>query len=277
MDRSKLVLVPTDFTRESFAALEYAVYYANRTDAQIHLLHIAEKKELRSKVEDVAAYRNRITDLEQQLKAFKNRSGGAFRITERLVITEKSAADEILHYNTTATIEVCCIGTSGSSHSALGANTGRIVREASFPVMTCRYSKHPIQFKNLLLPIDLSRHTNEKVERILRFAQEFHCHIHLLAVSEFLEELTFSKKELLERLEASAQYFKAAGLRCSTEIIRHDLVSHSVVAYATEIKADALVVMAEHKSIITSMLLGDRTNKVVATSPIPVISFRPLH
>ncbi len=277
MDRSKLVLVPTDFTKESFAALEYAVYYANRTDAQIHLLHIADRKELRSKVEDVAEYKARINDLKNQLQAFKNKSGGAFRIKEQFIITDKPAADEILHYQTNATIEVCCIGASGSSHSDLGVNTGRIVREAMFPVMTCRVSKQPIQFKNLLLPIDLSRHTNEKVERILRFAQEFRCHIHLLAVSEFLEELTFSKKELLERLEASAQYFKAAGLRCSTEIIRHDLVSHSVVAYAEEIKADALVVMAEHKSIITSMLLGDRTNKVVANSPIPVISFRPIH
>ena len=53
---AKQVLVPTDFSEESFAALEYAVFYANRTDSGIHLIHVANRRCLKQGG-DVRTYR----------------------------------------------------------------------------------------------------------------------------------------------------------------------------------------------------------------------------
>jgi nucleotide-binding universal stress UspA family protein len=156
----------------------------------------------------------------------------------------------------------------------LGENANKLISNATFPVMTCRTVRHPIRFRNLLLPIDLTRNTHEKIDLILRFAREFDCHIHLLAVSEFLEEWTVTKKQLLRRLEDAADHIRKEGLRCSTEVIRHDYVSNSVIEYAEEIKADALVVMAGKQKPFSKLLFGSRTGKVIAGSTIPVISFR---
>jgi nucleotide-binding universal stress UspA family protein len=280
MDKSRLVLVPTDFSDESFAALEYAVYYANRTDAQIRLLHIAEKDELRNKVESTSAYKERILEVQESLRNFKNRSGGGFRIQSDLIISNDPVSEIILQYAANLHIELCCLGTSGKrsegSKSGLGANTEKLIKEAAFPILSCR--KHPsaIQFKNILLPIDLTQHTNEKVERIILFARTFNSTIHLLAVSEFLEEFTFSRKELLERLEEAAGFIRSEGIKCYTEVIRYDYVSKSVTDYAEEIHADLLVVMAEQQALISEFIFGSRTNRVVAQSPIPVMSFRPM-
>ena len=277
MDTSRIVLVPTDFTEASKAALEYAVYYANRMNTLIHLVHIAQRSSLRSNVKSAQEYRKRISEERRKLLQMKNGSGGAFRIKESMIITDLSTAEVLLNYPHNGSILACCVGTAGNKSSdseGVGANTNKLIREAYFPVMSCRVVKHPIQFRNLLLPIDLSKHTNEKVDLILRFAKEFNSHIHLLAVSEFLEEWTFTKKELLQRLESAASHIRSEGIRCSTEVIRNDYVSNSVVDYAKEINADMLVVMSEHQALLSTLLFGSRTNRVIAMSSIPVISFR---
>lgn len=277
MNFTGLVLVPTDFTEASVAALEYAVYYSNRTNAHIHLIHVANRSLLRKNVADTKEYRLRIRKKQRQLKQMKNASGGAFRISDFLVISDKDTADILLEYKTDMHILACCIGASGNSSSGmndLGENANKLISNATFPVMTCRTVRHPIRFRNLLLPIDLTRNTHEKIDLILRFAREFDCHIHLLAVSEFLEEWTVTKKQLLRRLEDAADHIRKEGLRCSTEVIRHDYVSNSVIEYAEEIKADALVVMAGKQKPFSKLLFGSRTGKVIAGSTIPVISFR---
>ena len=278
---AKQVLVPTDFSEESFAALEYAVFYANRTDSGIHLIHVANREMLRKQGGDVRTYRALLQDIRQQLRTFRNRSGGAFRIHADYKLSEDSVAQTILNYAANFEIELCCIGTSGERSAGhrggLGLNTGRMINEAGFPILTCRSHPEKIHFRNILLPIDLTRQKKKKVDRIIRFAMRFNSTVYLLAVSEFMEEFSFSRKSLLEKLESAALHIRSQGIKCHTEIIRYDTVSRSVVEYASEIRADLLVVMSEPQSLVTELIFGNRTSKVIAQSPIPVISFRPVH
>ena len=276
--KARLILVPTDFSDASFAALEYAVYYANRTRGRILLIHYAQRRELRAGIRDPQAYRQRIRDKQNALRHFKNRSGGAFRIQTQFHITDRSPHDALLQHPDADDASLCCLGTGVGptlQKYRLGANTLRLIGQAPFPILTCRAVRQPLQFRNLLLPIDLTAHTLDKVDRILQFASLFDSTIHLLAVSEFLEELTASRRRLLERLEEAAADIRQQGIHCTTEVIRHDQVSHSVLDYAQEIRADLLVVMAGQEDAVTSLVLGSRTEKVLAHADIPVISFRP--
>lgn len=279
MPEPKGILVPTDFSKAAFSALEYGIYIANRRDRPIYLLHIADKSKLRDKVESPADYRNRLQSITNRLENLKNNSGGAFRISIHLVISDNTAHEEILAFGEKYQVSLCCMGTFGAAFSAskirIGSNTGKIVSSAPFPVLTSFTTLKPIGFRNLLLPIDLTRHTNEKVDRIIYFAKDFEAKVHLLATSEFLEELTTSDDKLIERLEEAATQVRNQGLRCSTEIIRHDAVSNSVTIYANEIQADLIVIVAGHQNWFTQWIFGNRTNKVIMHADIPVLSFRP--
>ena len=95
----------------------------------------------------------------------------------------------------------------------------------------------------------------KKVDRIIRFAMRFNSTVYLLAVSEFMEEFSFSRKSLLEKLESAALHIRSQGIKCHTEIIR-DTVSRSVVEYASEIRADLLVVMSEPQSLVTELIFA---------------------
>ncbi|MFN3940011.1 MAG: universal stress protein [Chitinophagales bacterium] len=273
------ILVPTDFSKAAFSALEYGIYIANRRNREVYLLHVVSKSKLRENISVAANYKERIYALEKRLNTLKNNSGGAFRISTHLIVSDKPVHEEIIAFGNKYQAGLCCIGTFGTAYSAskhrIGSNTAKVVSEALFPVATSYVTHHPIQFKNLLLPIDLTRHTQEKVQRIIYFAKDFDAKIFLLATSEFLEELTTSDDKLEERLEEAASQIRSEGLRCSTEIIRHDAVSKSVTGYAKEIEADLIVIMASNQSWFSQWLRGSRTNKVITHSDIPVLSFRP--
>ncbi|HMX04025.1 MAG TPA: universal stress protein [Chitinophagales bacterium] len=275
----KRILVPTDFSQPSYAALQYAIYIANRTDSRISLIHFADRAELKEKGGSIAGYKEVLRALDQQLQDMKNASGAAFRMHAEVISTTQSIADEISDYGLKIDAVMACLGTAGksarkSSHS-LGDNTGKLVKSVDFPVLTCRNVKEPIRFRNFLLPIDLTKYTTEKVERIIRFAQGFEATIHLVAVSEFLEEYFTSREALGEKMEEAAETIRKSGLKCTTEMIRHDMVNNSIKIYASEIDADLLVIMSHGENKFNQLIFGSRINKVISHSDIPVLSFRP--
>ncbi|MBC8045475.1 MAG: universal stress protein [Fimbriimonadaceae bacterium] len=271
----KRILAATDFTEQSLAALEYAVYIANRLNARIDLVYVAEKKIVREKVEDKIAYKSKLENIYQQLEQVKIKSGAAFRISDHVIFSDKSFYEEIIDYGTEHAFDLCCLGVSSSAKHTLGDNTEQLVKTADFPILTCREVKRPIQFKNLLLPIDLTIYTNEKVDRIIQFAKQFDAVIHLLAVSEFFEELINNASVLNEKMEHAAQQIRNEGLKCVTEIIKNDYVNNSILEYAEEIDAELLVIMSKQENRILELFLGSRVNKVIGQSKIPVLSFRP--
>lgn len=277
--KNNRILVPTDFSEPSFAALQYAIFIANRTNSRIYLIHFADRSEIRESAPTIPAYKAALLELEEKLDQVKNHSGAAFRIHAEVITTTHSIADEISDYGLKIHATMACIGTSGadSSHKdlSLGDNTEKVVKNVDFPVLTCRTVKEPIKFKNMLLPIDLTKYTQEKVERILRFARGFDATIHLVAVSEFLEEFITSKATLADKLEEAAETIRKGGMKCTTEMIRHDMVSNSIQLYADEIDADLLVIMGHEENKFNQLLFGSRINKVISNSRIPVLSFRP--
>lgn len=276
MERSNRILAATDFNEASLSAIKYAVFIANHTNAKIDLLHVIERRAIKDFKNDKAGYKAHLKSIHEKLEEVKISSGAAFRISDHVIITDEDFYSVIVDYGVEHALDLCCLGVSSSAKHSLGDNTEILVKKADFPILTTRTVKEPIQFKNLLLPIDISKYTNEKVERIINFASQFDSTIHLLGVSEFFEELTRNTSAIKEDLENAAKEIRKNGLQCTTEIIRTDYVENSISDYADEIEADLLVIMSKQENRIFELILGSRVNKVIGQSKIPVLSFRPV-
>ena len=129
------ILVPTDFSDPSEAALAYGRTLANQFDAALHLLHIAENPFLRATIAD----RRSIEDapgrwLEERLTD-DDRRRGAVTVVEN----SDEPAKEILQYAQSANIDLIVIGTHGRTGLArlvLGSVAEAVVRAAPCPVLT---------------------------------------------------------------------------------------------------------------------------------------------
>ena len=85
--QERRIFVPTDFSKASNAALQYAIYIANRSNAIIDLVHFAKRDDLMQKSEGAAEYKKKLLALEKKLHDMKNKSGAAFRINEVVIVT----------------------------------------------------------------------------------------------------------------------------------------------------------------------------------------------
>src|SRR5688572_29755748 len=131
------ILVPTDFSAPSEVALAYGRTMADKFDAALHLLHIAENPFLRAVSVDRRSLEEAATRWLQERLTDNDRRRGAVAIVEH----SDEPADEILRYAMSADIDLIVMGTHGRTGLArvvLGSVAEAVVRAASCPVLTVR-------------------------------------------------------------------------------------------------------------------------------------------
>lgn len=138
------ILVPTDFSEPSDAALEYARVLATRFGASLHLVHVLEHPvigafggeaylgvspalEATLRAEAEAAMATRLPDAERA------------RLRATAEIVEGPAASTIVDYAEARQISLIVMGThgrTGLAHALLGSVSEHVVRLAACPVLT---------------------------------------------------------------------------------------------------------------------------------------------
>lgn len=142
----KTILVPTDFSEPSTAALDYAKQLAEAFNASIHLLHVVQDP-LRQPwavenygispldvLADITAQAKK--DLEEALPEPEQKKYKA-----QLVTPVGSPFGEIVDYANKNNVDVIVMGTHGRgtlAHAILGSVTERVVRFAPCPVLAVR-------------------------------------------------------------------------------------------------------------------------------------------
>src|SRR4029450_13717681 len=100
------ILVPTDFSAPSEAALAYGREIADRIDATLHLIHIAENPLLRAAVVDRRSLEEAPTRWLEDRLTDADRRHGAVAIVEQ----GDEPASEILQYAKSANIDLIVMG-----------------------------------------------------------------------------------------------------------------------------------------------------------------------
>ena len=129
------ILVATDFSAPSEAALACGRELADRFDAALHLMHVAENPFLRAVAMDRRALE------EAEVRRLQERLTEAERQRGSVAIVEHSdePASEILRYAQSAGIDLVVMGTNGRTGLArmvVGSVAEAVVRAAPCPVLT---------------------------------------------------------------------------------------------------------------------------------------------
>lgn len=138
------ILVPTDFSEPSDAALEYARVLATRFGASLHLVHVLEHPVMGAFGGEAyvgaspaldATFR---TDAEAALAARLPEAERA-RLRATTEIVDGPAATTIVDYAAARQISLIVMGThgrTGLAHALLGSVSEHVVRLAACPVLT---------------------------------------------------------------------------------------------------------------------------------------------
>ena len=138
----KQILVATDFSDASDAALEHGRALARTFGASLHLLHVTENLFLRSVPTDPHLLKAATArHLAERLTADDRASLRAIAAVE----TADNPAEAIVEYAKTHAIDLVVMGTHGRGGMAwllAGSVAEKVVRTAPCPVLTVRHPQH---------------------------------------------------------------------------------------------------------------------------------------
>ena len=152
----KRILVPTDFSETSDAALRYGAELARRFSARLFLLHVAEHPgeateteysiDLCEKMQNAAD--DRLPYLLSEAERHELRPECAMRLG--------TPREEIVRHAEEHDIDLIVMGTHGRgaiSHLLMGSVAERVVRTAGCPVLTVHHPEHEFVLPDALVAV----------------------------------------------------------------------------------------------------------------------------
>jgi nucleotide-binding universal stress UspA family protein len=272
----KTIIVPIDLSDESLNGLNLAMMLASKTGANILLVHVIgkntgdyykqmekENQLVQSKFEEILGKYKEKVNLNFAL-SYMIKEGKIFKEIADLADKHEDALTVLSTH-----------GTTGFEELFIGGNAYKIVSHSRNPVITVRRSKIPSNIDNIVLPLDMTFQTREKVPYTVEFAKKFGSKIHILTIR--LSNLKSIEKRLHQYAEQVASYLDSHKIPYTIEHLHGSNLTDLTLDYSRTINADLISIMTEQEKSASNLLLGNFAHQMINKAYIPVLSFPNYH
>ncbi len=269
----KQIIVAIDFSKCSLHALEYAINMANRIKANILMVWVDNTKSDESVYTDLTTgSRKEITNSFDEIIAKYGPTLKDGEITYKI----RKGKPHIEIANQAKYIDAMMVvagthGVTGFEEFWIGSNAYRIVTYAPCPVITIRtdFNFQP-EIKKIVLPIDDTLETRQKVPFATKISKYFDSEIHVVSVYSTTIK---SVRQKVDNYSAQViKYLEEENVRYLTKVIDAENVTNATINYANTINADLIVIMTEQEMTTANLFLGAFAQQMVNHSPVPVLN-----
>lgn len=279
------ILVPFDFNRQSELALEQAVNLAKHTKSKITLLYVTEFPGFITSLFSDGKDEEMLEKINDHLDAvaarMSLRSGIDIEATMqkgRIYTTINKVAEEI-HASYIVMGTRSSEGADPERKRMLGANTSRVIRAATCPVITISGDSHYDGCRSILLPMDLTKETKQKVGWAIEFAKIYNAKIRAVSALWSLNDHEIISK-LNMQMNQVKRFIQETGIECEAEIIESPKGESThvpaILEYArSKGDVDLIVIMTQQEFSIVDFFVGSHAQEFLRNSEIPVVSIVP--
>jgi nucleotide-binding universal stress UspA family protein len=159
-----------------------------------------------------------------------------------------------------------------SDKGGFGSISRQIVEQAPCPVITLSSVSGLTEFKNVVLPIDLTKQTREEVFNAISLGLFFDATIHLVSI--VMGGIPERKSRIYKKMQGMKKMIEENGVRCTEKLFKksHFAVHEMILGYAKEIDADALMIMTHQEISTYDTYIGAVAHQIIKAAGIPVIS-----
>lgn len=277
-NNNNTILVPYDFSEIAKNALGHALKVADAYKNNITLLHILDdggifgslfsdehKNELINEALNI-----KLDKLISECKVdFPNveinkriESGKIYKVITNIANDEDY--DSII------------MGTNGASgiQQITGSNASRVINYANVPVVVVKEKSIGSKgYEKIVLPIDMTRESRQKVRWAVHLAKKFNSVIHVIyenaSAEEFKIRINGAVNQTTDILNQNNVNFV---LRPLDEDKYPDSFAEDTLNYANEIDADLIMIMSQQEKGFSEFLLGSYAQQIVNHSgKVPIM------
>lgn len=265
-----------DFSNESLTGLNLAIMMANKMEAKIQMVHVISHNDNMNSESLEKEHELAKMKFEKILQKCLEKSNLKIDLSYVIKVGKifREIADMGDTFEDTLTI-LSAYGESGFEELFIGGNAYKITSHSRNPVITVRRSNPVTNINEIVLPMNITFQTREKVPYTVELATLFNSKIHLVTVT------TTNSKSIEEKLHQYAdQVAKYIEFHKIPYLIKHlqgDNLTDITLDYARSIDADLISIMTEQEKSVSNLLLGSYPHQMINKAFIPVLSFPNYH
>jgi nucleotide-binding universal stress UspA family protein len=271
------IIVAVDFSNTSIHALEYSIPLANKLKSDV-IMVLVDKIAATEGIYSEASTDNRNEAkrrFEELIRQYKK------EVSKDITLDYKLRKGKIYHEldGLARTIGAMLIvagahGISGFEEYWIGSNAVKIVTYSTCPVITVRHDFPANKnIDRIVVPIDSSSETLQKLPFIAKLAEAFDSEVHLIATH--YSHLK-SVQRVAENLADQAAKFL---VKHNVKLVRDKIISNDItkmtIDYSLNKGADLISIMTEQETP-ANILLGPHAQQLVNQSPVPILSIHPV-
>ncbi len=265
------IIVPLDFSDESLTGLDYSLLLAGKSGANINMVHVIDISNILIKNQLSQEYQSVKVQFEIILEKYK----GQYNY-EKLSYTVKEGTiyKEIINLAEISPDSVIVLSTkreSGINETIIGQNTYKITSHSRVPVITIRRDRLVSNINKIVVPLDITFQTREKVPFTAILAKLFNSEVHLISVR--LTHLSSIESKLHQYVESVALFMGRQNISFTIEHLQGDNLTDMIIDYANSVNADLISIMTEQEQTISNIFKGSYAHQMINKALIPVLSF----
>jgi nucleotide-binding universal stress UspA family protein len=274
----KIILVPTDFSEQSKIALQHAIDIAKKTGGEVHLLHVMEESGILDNLFSRDDNDQKDQELWEKLTMLANEFDPSNRNITTTLLAKGKIEEEIVKVSELVGANIIVMGTSGAETFAkrlVGSNAIKVIRESRIPVITLKGTPKRENYETIVLPLDLTKETREKVSKAINLARNFDAEIKVVSI--LLNDDEDVKIRLKTLLNQVTSFIAGAGIKCTSDfkIAKNEDLGEEVIKYATEVDADIIMIMTQQEANFKERFIGSAAQEIINNASIPVCSVIP--
>jgi len=275
------ILVPVDGSDPATAALDHALDIASEHDATVDVLHVADTN-IPSQTRIGTDVVDALVEEGTQIVANARERGEGLDVTIHAEVVQGEPTEAIVGYAENNDHDLIVMGSRGQRNLGeyvLGSTTDRIVNRTDRQVLTVRDTEAAADYpyETILVPTDGSERATEAVELASEIAATHGAALHLLVVIDELP-VGIGADSAADEIEAENN----AILQSATDHVDSDVdlttavrfgsIRGEITNYASDVGADCIVMGTHGRQGFDQRLLGSTTERVLRTTPVPVLT-----
>ncbi len=262
------LLVPFDFSDVAYYALNHGMAMAQVFNYRLDLLHVINKKDIGTEKEHIA--KKSLKTLASHIKGITGLDAAYQIRTGNIFDTISEVADEL----EAAFVVMGVHGKKGVSH-LVGSYPYKVVCKSKVPVLVVKAKHRHKGFQNIVIPIDFSRKSTQKVAQATRFAKFFGAKIRVFGFLSSQNKAKIINKEAL--LKSVNDYFKEKGVPVTSDLMIDKKLDwdEALIRFSEKINADLIMIVAETGNRFQDIFSSNYTEKILDRVNVPVLTIMP--
>jgi len=269
----KDIIVTIDFSEESMNGLRFAFVFIKKIKANLSLVYVLNRKNKYNSKEGKDEYNWAKEQLENIILKYQVRLKYG-KLSYQIL--DGTIHKEVIKYAKSINaylIITSTHGISGFKEFIIGSNANKIVTYSKCPVITVKDDSCSRNISKILLPIDRTVNSRQKVPLATEIAKQHKAEVHVMLLDSL--NTIESKNQLDTFSHQVCKYLNDNEVKYIRTYHTGNDLTNLILYYAKSIQANLIIIMSEQEINTKNLLLGPFAQQIVNISKVPIVCMHP--